>query len=802
MNNDELPAHNTEWQKLKQVGPPSLTSPDQTIATFGLDPDEEGSGFDVGRLVAAVLRFKWLVVLGTILGTMGSGIGWFRTDLEYVAQASLWIQGAEGRSGPISGGNLLTASSWIDLLRSFTVLNAVVIDNGLFLTVPETIFSPAFSSLELEERVVPGNYEVLYSPTAQRVTLFHDGLVVESKAPGEKLGAAVGIAWTPPVEGLPPDTPVPFSLALPRVVAAGINRNLEARLDRDATFIRISFTGKDPPEVAATLNAILDQYVGVAADLKSASLQERTSVLGQQLAAAESELLDAERALEAFRVSTVALPSDASTPILGGVAGTPGPALQAYSTLSSDIESLGASVRAIERVLADQPDSILRVEALEVIPAVRTSSQLVTALGELTGSRVELRTLKRRYTDEHLEVQNRAAVILTLETETVPTLLRALVQQLRDDQELLQDRIDEATVELADIPPRTIEDARLQRRVALSARIYGDVLGRYQEADLASASTVPDVRVLDRATTPTSPQVDARVRAALLIILAGLGAGMGLAVLLDRVDPRIQYTSDVIDALGMDILGVIPKMGNGPNGGDRSTHQAVEAFRDLRVNLEFAYGVGKPLAVTLTSPDEAEGKSTLVANLATGFGAVGRRTLVIDGDTRKGDLHRMLEASRKPGLTDFLAGDATLDETVQVTKFPGVHFVGSGSRSQASPELLGSTKLGDLRGELWKRYDVILVDSPPLGAGADALILSTLTGQMGLVLRTGQTNIGHARARLAALERLPVRILGVILNAFVQRRGRGYYSYYEYIDGYGAIDEPADPEALLGTVEG
>ena len=177
-------------------------------------------------------------------------------------------------------------------------------------------------------------------------------------------------------------------------------------------------------------------------------------------------------------------------------------------------------------------------------------------------------------------------------------------------------------------------------------------------------------------------------------------------------------TSGVIDALGMDILGVIPKIGNGSKGADRSTRQALEAFRDLRVNLEFAYSAGKPLAVTLTSPDESEGKSTLVANLATCFGAVGRRTLVVDGDTRRGDLHRILDASRKPGLTDFLVGDAPLDETVQSTKFRGVHLIGSGSRSQASPELLGSRKLGDLVGELWKRYDVILVDSPPLGAGA------------------------------------------------------------------------------------
>ena len=204
---------------------------------------------------------------------------------------------------------------------------------------------------------------------------------------------------------------------------------------------------------------------------------------------------------------------------------------------------------------------------------------------------------------------------------------------------------------------------------------------------------VPDVQVLDRALPPASPEVDNRVRAALIFLLGGLGAGLGLAFVLDRVDTRIQYASDVTDALGLEILGTIPVMDGGSKGGDESTRQAVEAFRNLRVNLEFAYGAGKPLALTLTSPDQSEGKSTLVANLASGFAAVGRRTLVIDGDTRRGDVHRMLDAQRKPGLTDFLQGDASLAETVQATKFSGVHLIASGSRFRSSPELLASRKL-------------------------------------------------------------------------------------------------------------
>lgn len=729
-------------------------------------------------------------------GRRGGG-AWTRIELEYVARASLWIQGSgQARQGPITGGQLLRSSSWINLLRSFAVLNTVVMENRLYVSVPDTTLDRAFDSFGIEERFVPGDYEVLYSPTARTVTLFGDGFPVDSKAPGEKLGAAVGFDWIPPVEALEADTRIAFSVSVPQVLAAAIERNLETRLDQNATFLRLSLRGKDPAGVATTLNAIMDQHVKLAAELKSASLQERTSVLEGQLATVERELLDSERDLESFRVNTIALPSDAAMPIQGGIGLTRGPAFQTYNALKLEIESLRASRRAMERVLADLPDSPLRVEALEAIGAVGSSSQLVTALNEFTSARVLLRTLKQRYTDEHRDVQDLTRVILTLETQTVPNLLRSLVRRVQDDEERLQDRIDDATVELGDIPPRTIEEARLERRVALANRLYGELRGRYQEAALASASSLPDVRVLDRASPPTMPDQDARMRAALMFLLAGLGAGIGLSIFLDRADSRIQYATDVTSGLGLDILGTVPVIGNGSMRGGESTRQAVESFRSLRVNLEFAYGAGKPLALTLTSPDQGEGKSTVTANLAISFAAIGRRTLVIDGDTRKGDLHRMLDVPRKPGLTDFLSEDVSLSETVQTTKFPGVHLIASGSRSRSSPELLASGKLGDLLGELWKRYDVILVDSPPLGAGADALILGTLTGQLGLVIRSGQSNIGFAKAKLAGLERLPVRILGVILNGFVPGRAQGYYAYSEYLDGYGAVDEPEDPKRL------
>ncbi len=797
MNKDELPAPSAGVEFPLMAAP---DSPDVSYESFGSDQDED-SGVDVRRLVAAVFRFKWVVALATILGAVAGGIAWSRVDLEYVAGGSLWLQASGGQlrsQGPITGAELLSSSSWIELLRSLAVLNTMAVEQRLYLSVPDTTFRPVFVSFGIDETLVPGDYELHYAPVTQTVTLFREGLIVESAAPGARLGTTVGFDWTPPVEALAAEERIQFSVAAPRVVAGQIRANLTTQMDQNGAFMRVQLRGRDPVEVASTLNAILDRHVNLAADLKSAALDERTSVLEGQLATVESELRDSERQLESFRINTIALPSDAAMPIQGGIQLTQGPVFQTYNSLKIEIEELRAGRRAMERVLASLPDSTLRVEVLETIPEVATSSQLVTALNELTNARVLLRSLKQRYTDEHTDVQDLTRVTQILETETIPDLLRSLVQRVQDTEERLQVRIDEATIELGDIPPRTIEETGLVRRVALADRLYGDLRGRYQEAVLASASSVPDVRVLDRASPPRTPEVDARVRAALISLLLGLGIGLGLAALLDRADTRVQYTSDVTNALGLDILGVVPVM---KNGREQSRRQAVEAFRELRMNLEFAYGAGKPLALTLTSPDQSEGKSTLVANLATSFASVGRKTLVIDGDTRRGDLHRMLEVPRKPGLTEFLRGDAALTETVQATGYSGVHLIASGSRFQSSPELLASGKLGDLLGELWARYDVILVDSPPLGAGADALILGTLTGQLGLVLRAGQSDMSFAQAKLGALERLPVRMLGVILNAFVPGRAQGHYAYADYIEGYGSADETEEPEALLGVVE-
>jgi capsular exopolysaccharide synthesis family protein len=275
----------------------------------------------------------------------------------------------------------------------------------------------------------------------------------------------------------------------------------------------------------------------------------------------------------------------------------------------------------------------------------------------------------------------------------------------------------------------------------------------------------------------------------MMILFGCLGAAMGGAILLDRVDARFRYATDVSRDIGLDILGSIPRIQSGKGKkGAANAAQALEAFRELRIHVGFAYGSAGPLTLTITSPSEAEGKSLISSNLAVAFAEVGKRTLLIDGDTRRGDAHRLLGLERTPGLIDYLKEHSGAD-IVQASEIKNLDFIGSGSRGTSTPELLASSRMAALMGTLKKSYDVVIVDSPPLASGGDPLILSSLTGNLAVVIRTGSTEKQLAQAKLDQLSRLPLRILGAILNDVdPSSSGYGYY-YSKYLPSYEPVAE-------------
>ena len=612
----------------------------------------------------------------------------------------------------------------------------------------------------------------------------NDGVVVERGRVGEPIGRSVGFDWTPSAAVLPAGEEIEFVVSPPYAATRQLAGQLTPALDPGGRFLYIGLAGTSPERAATIVNAVAARFVAVAAELKRAKLEEETGILQEQLQGAERNLRTAERALEEYRVGTITLPSERATIAPPGLDQTTDPAFRSFFEMQIERDQIRRDQQAIQRAL--RGGSV--VQGLEVIPTVQRSSELSQALAELANKRAELRTLQTRYTDEYVPVRRVKEEIEALEGQTIPRLASGLLSELSTRTGALDARIADVRTELQEIPTRSIEEQSLQRQLASADNLYTNLLNRFEQSRLAAASSIPDVRVLDPAVVPGQPTNDEQQLQLILMFLAGsLGLGVLGAILLDRADPRLRYPEQVTQEMGLSILGAVPHVAAPSKRlGTQNTAQVIEAFREIRLNLAHAYGAAGPLLVTITSPGMGDGKSFISSNLALAFADQGYRTLLLDGDIRRGGLHRLFETTRVPGLTDYLAGNASREQIIHESSFPGLHLIACGTRMKGGPELLGSQAMSKLVLDLRSEYDVILIDSPPLGAGVDPFALGTLAGNLLLVLRTGNTNRELAGAKLELLDRLPIRLLGAVLNDVP---ARGIYRYYSYIPGYESEDE-------------
>jgi polysaccharide biosynthesis transport protein len=775
-----------------ELGPGSspghdLTAPGPTrfmLDEPGFEPMEEEAGLDPRRILAAVFRYKWLILLVMILGT-GAGVFLARqVQLQYVAQATIWIE-AEGRereAGPIRSGELLQSFAWVDLLRSYVVLDHVVLEEQLYLEYPFAMDSVLFRDFALLDSFRPGAYRLSVSQTGRYALELMRSGVIETGQLGDSVGRAAGFQWTPPAAGLLPGRTVEFTVRPPRDAALRLSERLQARLpERNGNFLRLELPGTDPVQTARVLNVLSEQYVQVAASLKKAKLEELTAILDEQLRYAEDNLRQAEMELEAFRVQTITLPSDPSTPVTPGLEATRDPVFQSFFDVRIEREELRRDRDAIAAALADTRADGSPLEQLWAIGAVRNSAELSRALAELNDRQAELRAALGQYTEEHGQVRRLQESVDELRYRVIPRLAGIVVEQLDQRDRVLASRIDAATGELRGIPPRMIEEARLRRRVSIAGDLYENLQARYESARLAAASSIADVRILDRASVPFEPVNPAEAPRLLILAFVGsLGLGLAGAVLRDRMDRRVRYP-DQVARFGVAMLGTIPFGGKGRRKDSAEMAQVLESFRVLRLNLLHAYGTSGPLVLTVTSPAVGDGKSFVSSNLALAFADLGYRTVVVDGDIRRGSLHTIFGGERSPGLTDYLAGKVPRAAVMQKTLFPSLDIIRSGTWRRAGPELLSGNGMLDLLATLKSDYRVIIVDSPPLGAGADAYVLGSVTGHMLLVLRTGKTDGELTEAKLEPLNRLPIRTLGAVLNAVP---AGGPYQYYSYDPAY------------------
>ena len=757
----------------------------------------------VARFLAAVRRFKWLVLGVFVLGTAASVAITKLMPARYRVGVTLnlYPRGDDGAS-PIQAGQLLASTQWEELLKTEAVLRPAVIQRKLYIRgpygtglIPPPLEgpwgpdAPLFDSFEWrDDETQPGRYKLEVATNGGwTLTNERTGRTVRGSA-GQPVGTAFGMSWTPDLAEYVGRT-FEFELLTPSEVAGTLFGSIQVQMQRmGARFMRLFLEGRDPQGLANTLNTVAEEFVETAAEIKSANLTQEATVLDTQLIAAKARLDEAQASLESFRVRAITLPNE-GVPITAGTQQTQPAVVGDYLMQRVVIDSLKREQDELRRALAQaQGGQELIVDRFRSIGAVARANELSGVLSEIAAEQTKRRQLLVQYFPTHEQVRAVDARITELRNVVLPQYVQAVLDRLEGQERQMEGRLQTAERELRSIPQRTIQEDELRRELTLADERYRDLTRRSELAKLQEASQLPDIDILDRAVPPVGPLKNRSK----FILLAGtfgsLGLALGLAFLLDMTDRRFRYSDQITSELGLSILGAVPEIrrAKGVTAAAEEASQVIEAFRSIRLNMMHVVGNG-PICFTVSSPMPGDGKSLVSSNLALSFAEAGFRTLLVDGDTRRGELHRMFALDRRPGLLDHLAEGIPLEQTYRGTTHPRLTVITGGSRHRNGPELLGSTRMREAVTTLRQEFDVVIFDSPPFGAGIDPFLLGTLTGNLLMVVRVGETEREFTEAKLQVLDQLPVRVVGAILNDV--RTSMREYRYYSYSYGYGTTDE-------------
>lgn len=498
---------------------------------------------------------------------------------------------------------------------------------------------------------------------------------------------------------------------------------------------------------------------------------------------------------------------------------------QAKPNLEEQVQQEGETSELEEQISTlDQRIAGLKAEAEEyyaVNPDLRGQETNIDELESIKDRIDHFSERKRELTDQLVQKEKAAAAngeggplgyVAQLKSRISETQLN--IQALQSQISTLNGRLSSYDGRLAGLPRQSIERGQLERQIARAERWYNSFVDQLQQVKVAEESELGNVRVVRSALVPVVPARPNVQQNILLGLLLGLGFGIGLAFVRGASDRRLTGPEDV-EEQGYELVGVIPEMKqeikksfNGQDvveveGRELSTSlmtllnplsPVAENFRLIRTNIQHAQVNGSPVQTLLvTSPGPAEGKSVASVNLAAAMAQGGRRTLLIDADIRRPSAHRLLGASLEPGLADLLTGRRSFHPEDFKTNVKGLSFLPAGKLEGKAPtEFFESRTMKDLMAKLRQYYEVILLDSPPVLAVTDAVVLATHSDAAVVVASANRTDAHALRATQNRLRAVGTRVAGAIVNRVDDRSAFQDYGYeygHEYYNSYAGMAE-------------
>lgn len=417
----------------------------------------------------------------------------------------------------------------------------------------------------------------------------------------------------------------------------------------------------------------------------------------------------------------------------------------------------------------------------------------------------KLETFKPGY-PAMVQIQNRINEIdrqLAIEVTAIRGSLKAAYEASLNQETEIKARIEALKNEALDLQKRSIQYNILKREVDTNRGLYNGLLQRFKEVDVAGGVGANNIFVVDKPELPRHPTSPKILQSVLLSLVLGLGAAIGSALLLEKLDDVIVSIEEVERIVGLSMLGVIPKVADNAEEELRDPRSPLaESYRSLCTSLQFATDHGLPKILSITSSGPGEGKSMTSVAIGQHFARMGLKVLLIDADLRNPSLHKKLHLENSIGLSNYLTGSCTPPDAFQKSDHLNLAIMASGPLPPNAADLLAGPRLLSLLRVSLEVFDFVILDGPPTLGLADAAILSNAAEATIFVVGAGQARRTAVRGALKRLEFSKSPVIGTVLTKFDARTagygyGYGYgYGNYSYSYSYG-VPPPSGP-ALEG----
>lgn len=581
-------------------------------------------------------------------------------------------------------------------------------------------------------------------------------------------------------ESLADQQPTPSVLrdARERALVEDALRSLTIEPIRNSRLVRVNFDSPDPALSAKVANAWSDAFIAANLERRFDASSYARKYLEERLAQLKGKLEDSEKTLVDFAADQQIVSTGDNQPSLSA---------QNLGELNAALAVAQASrIRAQaswDQARGGDGLGLPQVVQSPLIQKLRESRSLLAAQYQ-----EQLRTFKADYPDmRRLAGQiTETDAQIAAEVGHIRAAVRSEFEAARAQEQLLEGRMAGLKNDVLDLQGRSIRYNILRREAETNRQLYDGLLQRYKEIGVVGSVGANNVSVIDRADVPEkrhSPRIPLNLAVGLLL---GLFAGVLGAFLLHHLDRRLHTPQDLEAATDVPVLGAIPQLAKGVSPAIASNDARspfAESYRSLRTALQFATAHGMPKTLLITSAGPSEGKSTTAHELARNIAQIGKRVVLVDADLRNPSLHHVTGLANTQGLSNVLAGSA---ETHDVVRGVGdFHVITSGPLPPNPPELLAGDRMPRVLAALQERFDVVIVDGPPVLGLADAPLLAHVVEATVLVAAAEQTRRDAFRGALGRLQGAHARVIGALLTRFdLQRKGddHGYgaYTYYSY----------------------